>query len=224
MGFHPDKASGRRLRGGRGPLSRALALVAAGITLAGAIAATATAGGLSTNPANDERLVGKPIEESRYDDADGCRKDVPKGMRELENWLERNVRGKSWGITRCERLKRDSFSVHSEGRAIDWHLDAGIAAQRRAAMRLIETLIEPDRNDNTTALARRMGVQGLIFDCKSWWAGMEELGRYSYCFKRNGDLRNDLDRTQAHRDHVHIELNWPGAREQTSFWRSPVSR
>ena len=53
---------------------------------------------------------------------------------------------------------------------------------------------------------------------------MEELGRYSYCFKRNGHRRNDLDRTQAHRDHVHIELNWPGAREQTSFWRSPVSR
>ena len=74
MGFHPDKASGRRLRGGRGPLLRALALVAAGITLAGAIAATAAAGGLSPNPANDERLVDKPIEDERYDDADGCRK------------------------------------------------------------------------------------------------------------------------------------------------------
>ena len=224
MGLHPDNASGSGLRGGRGPLLRALAFGAASAGMACAIAATAAAGGLSPNPANDERLVGKPIEESRYDEAKRCRKDVPKGMRELEAWLEHNVRGESWGITRCERLKRGSFSLHSEGRAIDWHLDAGVAKERRAAMRLIETLIEPDRNDNTTALARRMGIQGLIFDCKSWWAGMDELEGYSYCFKGNGDLRNDLDRTQAHRDHVHIELNWPGARERTSFWRSPVSR
>ena len=69
-----------------------------------------------------------------------------------------------------------------------------------------------------------MGVQGLIFDCRSWWAGMDGLGEYSYCYRRNGDLRNDLDRTQAHRDHLHIELNWDGARKRTSFWRSEVSR
>ena len=68
-----------------------------------------------------------------------------------------------------------------------------------------------------------MGIQGLIFDCHAWWAGMEEMGAYSYCYKRNGDLRHDLDRTQAHRDHIHIELNWDGAKKKTSFWRSPVA-
>ncbi len=224
MGFQPDNASGSRLRGGRGSLLRAISLGAASVAIACALAVTASAVGLNPNPANDERLVDKPLDDSRYDQARGCRRDVPKGMRELEKWLEHNVRGESWGITRCEKLKRANFSVHSEGRAIDWHLDAGVAKDRRAAMRLIKTLIEPDRYDNTNALARRMGVQGLIFDCKSWWAGMEELGEYSYCFKGNGEMRNDLDRTQAHRDHVHIELNWPGARERTSFWRSPVSR
>lgn len=184
----------------------------------------ATAGGLVPNPANHRTLVDKPIEDFRYDSADGCRKEVPSGTKALENWLERNVRGETWGIFRCERLKRGNYSIHSEGRAIDWHLDAGVAKERRAANRFIRTLIAKDRNDNLGALARRMGVQGLIFDCRAWWSGMEDLDRYSYCYKRNGELRNDLDRTQAHRDHIHIELNWPGARKRTSFWRSPVSR
>lgn len=188
------------------------------------LAAVASAGGLVPNPANHRSLVGKPIEDFRYDRATGCRDSAPRGIKALENWLERNVRGESWGIMRCERLKEGNFSLHSEGRAIDWHLDAGVAKQRRAAMRLIRTLIGSDRNGNSAALARRMGVQGLIFDCKTWWSGMEGLGDYSYCFKRNGDLRDDLDRTQAHRDHVHIELNWPGARKRTSFWHSRVSR
>lgn len=201
-------------------------LLATGLTIVGAlaIALPAVAGGLRPNPANDQRLVNKPIDDEGYDTAERCRSEIPKGMRALENWLQHNVRGESWGIFRCERLKGDqSFSLHSEGRAIDWHLDAGVAKDRRAAKRLIDTLLATDRNGNPRALARRMGVQGLIFDCRAWWAGMEKLTEYSYCYKRNGNLRNHLDRTQAHRDHIHIELNWDGARERTSFWRSPVS-
>ena len=54
-------------------------------------------------------------------------------MKALERWLERNVRGESWGIIRCERLRPPEFSLHSEGRAIDWRLDAGVA--RSAARR-----------------------------------------------------------------------------------------
>ena len=195
------------------------------------LASTASAAGLAPNPANDRTLLDEPIEGYAYDEAKRCREQVPAGMKALERWLERNVPGESWGIVRCSHLRpgavaerRGSWSVHAEGRAIDWHLDAGVAKERRAAMRLIRTLLMPDRNGEPHALARRMGVQGLIFDCKAWWSGMEELGRYSYCYERNGGLRRDIDRTAAHRDHVHLELNWDGARKRTSFWRSPVSR
>jgi hypothetical protein len=236
MGLRPGHTPGDERRWGRGSILRLLAIAALG---AGILAASPAIGGsLVPNPANDQRLLRKPIDAEEYDRADGCRKGVPRGMRELERWLERNVRGESWGITRCERLRpgastaarlgyasRDgNFSVHSEGRAIDWRLDAGVAKERRAAMRLIRTLLATDREGNQRALARRMGIQGLIFDCRSWWAGMEDLGEYSYCYRRNGELRRNLDRTQAHRDHVHIELNWAGARERTSFWRSPLAR
>ena len=203
----------------------------AGAAACSAFAATALApaSSLVPNPANDHRLVDKPIEDSRYDQATHCRQKPTAGAKALVKWLGRTVRGESWGINRCEKLKGlkglkgGSFSVHSEGRAVDWRLDAGIAKERRSAMRLIRTLIATDRNGNQAALARRMGVQGLIFDCMDWWAGMDKLGRYDYCYKGNGHLRHGLDRTQAHRNHVHIELDWPGARLRTSFWRSPLA-
>jgi hypothetical protein len=188
------------------------------------VAATAVAGGLRPNPANDPRLLDKPIEPFRYDHATRCRDEPTRGIQALERWLERNVRGESWGIMRCERLRGGNFSLHSEGRAIDWRLDARKHKERRAAMRLIRTLIEADQNGEPAALARRMGVQGLIFNCRSWWSGQDGLGDYSYCYDGDGDKRDDLDPTQAHKDHVHIELNWPGARKRTSFWQSPLGR
>ena len=80
-----------------------------------------------------------------------------------------------------------------------------------------------DQNGNPSALARRMGVQGIIFDCKAWWAGQTELGRYSYCFNESGKKKKNLDPTQAHIDHIHLELNKPGAAKRTSFWRSPLA-
>ena len=176
MGLHPGTRRGDGTRGGREPLLRTLALAA---LAAGLVAAPALANGLRPNPANDQRLVNKPIDDEHYDSA-GCRDRIPPGMRALERWLQHNVRGENWGVYRCERLKNGNFSLHSEGRAIDWRLDAGVAKERRTAERLIDTLLARDREGNLHALARRMGVQGIIFDCHAWWAGMERrspLGR-----------------------------------------------
>jgi hypothetical protein len=87
-------------------------------------------------------------------------------------------------------------------------------------MRLIrKKLLGTDRQGNENALARRMGVQGIIYDCRAWWSSPGGLGQYSYCYKGNGKRKKNLDPTAAHRDHIHIELNWPGARLRTSFWR-----
>jgi hypothetical protein len=219
MGLRQDFQH-RRRRG------RAQALVTGVIAAAAllVVALPALAGGLKPNPANSRHLINKPIEDEQYDPATKCRHNTPPGMKALQNWLEHNVRGESWGVYRCEKLKdSDNYSLHSESRAIDWHLEAGHGKDDKAAHRLIDTLLATDRDGNVRALARRMGIQGLIFDCHAWWAGMEEMGEYSYCYKRNGDLRHNLDRTQAHRNHIHIELNWDGAKKKTSFWRSPLA-
>jgi hypothetical protein len=84
-------------------------------------------------------------------------------------------------------------------------------------------LLATDSDGNEAALAPRMGVQGIIFNCHAWFGYGDQLGPYSYCYRRDGKLRKHLDRTQAHRDHVHIELNWAGALKRTSFWRSPLA-
>jgi len=202
--------------------------VAAALTvfaiLAVFVLAPLAAGGIRPNPANDSRLIDRPIEAFRYDEATHCSGKETKGARRLAAWLEDNVRGELWGIYRCEKWGKHSASLHAEGRAIDWHLDARDNKSKRAGYRFIETLLATDGAGNEFALARRMGVQGIIYNCRSWYGWGKRLQKYSYCYKNNGERRRSIDPTQGHIDHIHIELNSSAARLKTSFWRSPLGR
>jgi hypothetical protein len=174
-------------------------------------------GRVARNPA--DRLASLPIDDYHYDYARRCRKRPMPGTLALERWLERKWRGVSWGIMRCEKLGKRNYSLHADGRALDWHLDVHDAADRRAARKLILTLLATDKAGNPHALARRMGVQEIIWNCRSWWAGSDRMDKYSYCYGKSGKRRKHLDETQAHRNHVHIGLNRAGARKRTSFWK-----
>jgi hypothetical protein len=169
------------------------------------------------NPA--DALAQLPIELPVYDPARRCtpRKARP-GVAAMQAWMAGNVPGQFWGSYRCERWAEDSASLHAENRALDWHLDARVRADRRAAERLFRLLLAPDVFGNPQALARRMGVQELIWDCGYWGAGMESFRPYGACFKRDGMPRRRVDRTTAHRDHIHIGMSRDGAMARTSFW------
>src|SRR5919112_5705227 len=93
------------------------------------------------NPAN--ALLDVPIENSIYDSATKCKNQRNAGITALATWLERHTRGLFWGSYRCEKWGKRSASLHAENRAIDWHLDVSVPAERRAARRLIETLLAP---------------------------------------------------------------------------------
>jgi hypothetical protein len=166
---------------------------------------------VAANPA--DRLAAVPIEPSAYDPATRCSPREKPGVASLTTWLGSNVQGVFWGSYRCEKWGKRSASLHAENRAIDWHLDARVADDRRAAERLFRLLLAPDRAGNPQALARRMGVEELIWDCGYWSAGMPGFRRYSACA---GAGR--VDPTTAHRDHVHIGLTKAGAAGRTSFW------
>jgi hypothetical protein len=168
------------------------------------------------NPA--DKLLDIPIEDFVYDRAAKCRNRRNAGITGLANWLGANTRGVFWGSYRCEKWGKGSASLHAENRAIDWHLDAFDRADRRAADKLFRLLLAPDRLGNPQALARRMGVQELIWDCGYWGSGMTEFRPYSVCFKRNGKKRKRFDRTSAHQDHIHIGMSKRGAKGLTSFW------
>jgi hypothetical protein len=173
------------------------------------------------NPA--DRLTSQPIEGYSYDYATRCLKHPQAGTEALASWLGRHAGGSSWGIMRCEKWGPHSASLHAEGRALDWHLSVHSPAERREAERIIDLLLAPDRLGNIHALARRMGVQEIIWNCQGWFSGDGGMRPYSVCFDKHG-RRKKVDDTSAHRDHVHIGLNWAGARMRSSFWRSQAAR
>ena len=181
--------------------------------LALALPASATAAG---NPA--DALAAVAIDAYRYDHAKDCRKSPPPGTLALKAWLAKSAGGTFWGTMRCERWGNGRASLHAEGRAIDWHLNVHRSADKREASRLIRLWLATDRVGNRHALARRMGIQEIIWNCRSWWAGGDGMRPYSACYDSKG-RRRKVDDTTAHRDHLHVGLNWLGAKKQTSFWR-----
>jgi hypothetical protein len=171
---------------------------------------------IAGNPA--DRLLALPIEDSIYDGARRCSRKAKPGMLALQGWLELNARGVFWGSYRCEKWGKGQASLHAENRAIDWHLDNSVRADAHAAEKLIRLLLAPDAAGNPQALARRMGVEELIWDCGYWGAGMTEFGPYDPCFTKRGKPRKKVNATVAHRDHVHIGMTKDGAMARTSFW------
>src|SRR5213592_778201 len=180
---------------------RYIACLAAAVALA-IPAAAAALPSLTANPAN--KLLSRGIDPISYDPATHCNGGhVFAGTKAMVTWLERNAAGVNWGEYRCEMWGKHEASLHSAGRAIDWH-----PSSMSAGYALVKLLLAPDKDGNVAALARRMGVQGLIFDCKSWFGnGDGQMGNYSYCYTDKGKRKKHLDPTQAHMDHVHIELN-----------------
>lgn len=172
---------------------------------------------LKGNPA--QALAELPPDEETYDPARRCDPKAKPGVVRFTRWLERNAEGAFWGSYRCEKWGRGSASLHAENRAVDWRLDVSDMADKRAGRTLIRLLLAPDSAGTPRALARRMGVEEIIWDCSYWGAGMEQFKPYGACFDKRGDLRRKLDRTAAHRDHIHFGLSKDGAKARTSFWR-----
>ncbi len=123
------------------------------------------------NPA--DALADLPIEDATYDPATHCSKKAKPGMTALVEWLTSNAGGAFWGTYRCEKWGPHSASLHAENRAVDWALDVDVPAQRKEAERLIALFLAPDKLGQPQALARRMGVEEIIWDCGYWGAGMQ---------------------------------------------------
>ena len=187
-------------------LLAALAVLAAG----GTAAARQT---LSSNPANDRVLLGTKLDPVRYDGAGGCVKRHPKGMSALIKWMKANTaKDTIYGTIRCDG------GVHGTGRALDWMLDARNKRDKTRAMSVINTWLAKDDRGNRNALARRMGIQLIIYNCRFWQAGDNGWSGYSAC---SGGKRN-ADPTQGHIDHIHVELTKPAAKRRTSFWETDL--
>jgi hypothetical protein len=204
-------------------MRRLLTLVTA---LGAALAVAAPAGAfrlgyaaqpVAHNPA--DRLADLEPDAEVYDPATHCTRKPKPGMTAFVGWLTRHAGGVSWGTYRCEMWGPHEASLHAEGRAVDWHLDAGDAADRHEARRLIELFLAPDRIGTPHALARRMGIEEIIWDCSYWGAGMDDFVAYKPCLNKHDEVRKHVDRTIAHRNHIHFGLSKAGAMRRTSYWQ-----
>ena len=134
-------------------------------------------------------------------------------------WLEANAHGADWGVYSCEKWGKDSASLHAENRAVDWQMNFPDPADLASARQLIHLLLAPDTLGTPQALARRMGVEEIIWDCSYWSAGMPQFIPYRPCFRKDGTPRRRVGVTIAHRDHIHFGLTKAGAAGRTTFWR-----
>ena len=176
---------------------------------------TASAGPSNPLTAQMHALVSQKLDSYDYDFARRCTGRAQRGTLALQSWLGRHVRGVTWGIYSCRRTRSgSSMSLHAEGRAVDWHLDVRKPADRAAANRLISAFLAPDAAGRPAAMARRMGLQEIIWNCRIWSAREPTAGMRPYSVCRGG-----TSRTMAHKDHLHIGLNWRGARGRSSYWR-----
>lgn len=184
-------------------------------SLAASLAALALAGGavaaetLDPNPANDPELISKRLDPVRYDGGGNCVRDEPRGSKALIHWMKANTsRRTAYGTIRCDG------GVHGTGRALDWMLDARDPKQKRLAMRVINTWLADDARGRPHALARRMGIQLIIYNCRWWQAGDSGWQPYGAC----SGSKAGTDPTQGHIDHIHVELTKPAAALRTSYW------
>lgn len=199
------------------PLGAVLVVLAAA-PAADAFRLPAVLGPMQGNPANV--LASVEPDPEVYDPATRCTpKAARPGIERLTAWLQRNAGGVFWGSYRCEKWGKRSASLHAENRAIDWHLDVRVPADRTRGRRLIRLLLAPDKLGTPHALARRMGVEELIWDCSYWAAGMEQFMPYDPCFGKNGKRKRGVNPTVGHLDHIHIGMSKAGAAARTTFWQ-----
>ena len=142
--------------------------------------------------------------------SDGPRLGTERLADYIEHWWPR---GESWGIYNCRYISgTTSYSLHAGGRAYDHHLEASNPDDKAAGDSLVAGFLRADSAGNKYALAKRFGVQEIIWNCKIWTADRASEGLRSY-----GACPTSND-TVAHRDHVHIGQNLRGAGRDTTAY------
>ncbi|KGN32397.1 hypothetical protein N802_18705 [Knoellia sinensis KCTC 19936] len=95
---------------------------------------------------------------------------------------------------------------HGEGRALDWMVNANTAAGLELGNAITRWLSNPDSEGRPGAMARRLGINYIIWNRQMWRAYDPGRGWAPY------------SGSSPHTDHIHISFTWDGAYQQTSWW------
>ncbi|EAP97511.1 hypothetical protein JNB_18613 [Janibacter sp. HTCC2649] len=105
-----------------------------------------------------------------------------------------------YGINRMCALE------HGEGRALDWMNNAYTADGLALGNAITRWLSAPDAQGRPGAMARRFGINYIIWNRQMWRAYDPGRGWAPYTG------------SAPHTDHIHISFTWDGAYQQTSWW------
>jgi hypothetical protein len=207
----PRREERRGARGRAAGIAVALALVAV-------VAVPASAHLITRQPGRDPGDVnphdlppygGTPSPERAVGDhtADSCTGKAQPGTVRLLKFIDHWFRGQSAGIYNCRNIAgTNTLSIHAEGRALDWKLDSGVPKQLRAAKRIRRFFLYTDLKGKRWAMARRFGIQQIIYNGHHWSTTHEGSGWH------------DCEWDCGHEGHMHIEQRWKGAKKKTSAY------
>jgi hypothetical protein len=102
-------------------------------------------------------------------------------------------------------------SEHKEGRALDWGVNVTNAREATAANEVLAWLLATDKYGNKHAMARRLGIQYIIWNRRIWGSYNASQGWRAYTG------------ASPHTDHVHFSFSWAGAKKTTSYWDGTVA-
>jgi hypothetical protein len=158
----------------------------------------------------------------RYERENTCSPTQKPGAGALRRLLRRTYGSaiSSSTVRPCTR----SDSGHEEGRAVDWMTDKRIPAQKAMATAFLAWLLAPDSYGNSYAMARRLGIQYVIWNNRMWRA--YDTGRgwteYDNCLHKQKKGKSAWANA-CHRTHVHFSLSWDGAYKRTSYFSGYVA-
>lgn len=150
------------------------------------------------------RKFTKPIEAlSKQYSEEGC--SSPKtGTKALAALIEQTYPKHVVYMTRS--CSAAGVSGHESGRAIDFMVNSN----RSDVQSFINWLLATDSSGNKYAMARRLGVQYLIYNKRIWRP-------------YRGGVWGAYTGSNPHTDHLHISLNPDGANKKTSFWSGTIT-
>ena len=108
--------------------------------------------------------------------------------------------------SRTYGILRYCAAEHGEGRALDWMINANDPSQLALANAITRWLSAPDSKGRAGAMAKRFGINYIIWNRQMWRAYDPARGWAPYYG------------VSPHTDHIHISFNWDGARMRSSWW------
>lgn len=155
------------------------------------------------SPPTNTNLPGDLDVASPYVPQDTCDPQAKPGVLAFARLMASHYSEYNYGISRA---CTSGVTEHSEGRALDWMLNAYDRHERGVADSVLAWLMAPDAQGRPGAMARRFGVMYVIWDRKIWGTYQMEAGWRDY----NGP--------HPHTDHIHFSFSWDGAMQRTSWW------